>query len=332
MKPIDLVTGASGLLGGNLARRLGEQGRRVRILARPGSQTAHLDDLPGLEKVPGDLADTTALVAAMRGVEHVYHCAARVALTRRMQPAIWQSNVVGTENILAAAQEAGVRRLVHCSSVDALGLPEPGQVSNEDSPWNWDTLGVENAYARSKYEAQQRVWQAAQGGLEAVIVCPTYMFGAYDVHPSSGQMILQLAKSPAAPGLKGGNNFVDVLDVADGMIAAAEAGRTGQTYILGNANLTYDEVFALIGQALGKKARRLPLPGGLAWAAGLVGDWLERAGGREAAINSASVRLGQMGHYYDPSKAVRELGLARRPVEGALARAVAWFRATGRLA
>jgi len=326
----DLITGASGLLGGNLARMLVERGRRVRVLLRRSSKTFHIDDL-AIERVSGDVGDLRALTDAMQGVDTVYHCAAKVSVSRVMTPAVWETNVEGTENVLRAAAAAGVRRVVHCSSVDALGLPENGQPSDETAAWNWDRLGLENAYARSKYEAQRLALAAAREGQDVVVVCPTFMFGAYDAHPSSGAMILAAAKNPLRLGLPGGNNFVDVMDVAEGMIAASVDGCPGEVYILGNENLTYSEIFERIGGVLGRRAPMVPLPYTAARVVGWGGDLSQRLSGKEARINTPVAKLGYVGHYYDPSKAVRELGLQRRPVEGALRRAVDWFRQVGML-
>jgi dihydroflavonol-4-reductase len=248
-----------------------------------------------------------------------------------MTPAVWDANVTGTDCVLRAAAAAGVRRVVHCSSVDALGLPENDQPSDETARWNWDELGLENAYARSKYEAQRMVLEAARRGQDVVVVCPTFMFGAYDPHPSSGALILAAARSPFLLALPGGNNFVDVEDVADGMIAAAVGGCPGEVYILGNENMTYAEVFARISSVLGRRVPSVPMPYAAARLAGWGGDLSQRLTGKEAEINSSVARLGFVGHYFDPSKAVRELGLRRRPVEGALQRAVDWFRQVGML-
>jgi len=331
MNEIHLITGASGLLGGNLARTLCQQGQRVRILVRKSSKTHFLDDLPNLEKVQGDLNDVSALQQAMTGVKIVYHCAAMVSVTRRMTPAIWQANVSGTENILQAARSCGVDRLVHCSSVDALGLPENGQPSTEETPWNWDRLGVDNAYARSKYEAQQRVLHAARAGLNAVVVCPTFMLGPYDARPSSGQLVLTAAKSPFKLKINGGNNFVDVQDVVDGMIAASQTGPAGEVYILGHANWAYEHIFEVIDAALGKRSLRIPAPAMLARLAGAAGDCWEQLSGHESTLNTAVARLGYLNHYYDPGKAIRELDLPQRPVEQAVEKCIAWFRQVGML-
>lgn len=329
---IALITGASGLLGGNLAHALTAQGRRVRVLLRPGSKTFHIDDLPALERVTGDVTDPQSLLAAMQGVEQVYHCAAQVSISRQLTGRIWRVNVLGTENVLAAARQAGVRRVVHCSSVDALGLPEDSQPADEDTPWNWDRLGVETAYARTKLEAQQRALTAARAGQDVVVVCPTFMIGPRDPHPSSGQMILSTARSPLRLGLPGGNNFIAVEDAAAGMIAAAERGQTGRVYILGHQNLSYSQMFALIEKMLGRRAPELRIPRAAACTLGAAGDLWERISGHESPVNSALARLGFVNHFYSPARAVAELGLPQTPVEDAVARAAGWFRTVGMLA
>lgn len=327
-----LVTGASGFLGGNLARLLIEEGHAVRVLARRTSNLACLADLSGWERAEGDITAAESLPAAFAGVEVVFHCAARVEMPRRMTAAIWNANVTGTENVLTACRRAGVRRLVHCSTVDAIGLPENGQPADESTPWNWDRLGVENAYARSKLEAHRRVQAAAADGLDAVLVCPAFMFGAYDPHPSSGRLIRQAARSPFILDPGGGNNFVDVLDVARAMISVVEKGRRGETYILGGENLPYAEIFTLIRQALGlHPAPRLRLPEAMRIAVGLLGDVWESLSGRPGDLNTPAARISGMNHYYDSSKAVRELGLQHSPLPAALDRAVRWLRSAGML-
>ena len=323
---IDLVTGGTGLVGGNLVRRILAEQRRVRVLVRTTSNRSLLKDLPGLEFVEGDITDPGSLKAAVAGVENVYHCAASVSVQRQMTEAIWRINVTGTENIIQAVQASSARRLIYCSSVDALGLPEGKAPATEATSWNWDRLGVENAYARSKFEAQQRVLKAAQAGLNAVIVCPTYMFGAYDSRPSSGQMILAIARRqlPGYPG--GGNNFVDVEDVTQGMLASAQVGRQGEVYILGGTNYTYREIFAIIANVVRAPRPFFKIPYLAAWAAGVLGDLIERVSGKEFGINLATVRTSYLDHYYDPSKAIRELGLPQTPIEKAIKRAVQWFQ------
>ena len=302
------------------------------MLARPTSNLSCLADLRGWQRIEGDVTHQESLAAALQGVEVVYHCAGRVEMPRFMTPAIWEVNVSGTENLLAACRLAGVGRLVYCSTVDALGLPEGEQPANEDTCWNWDRLGVENAYARSKYEAHRRVQKANGNGLETILVCPTFMLGAYDPHPSSGRLIQQVARSPWRLDTGGGNNFVDVLDAARAMIAAASCGRSGETYILGGENLPYVEIQGLIHQALGRKPGPcLRLPRSFFSIAGWLGDACEMFTGRPNVLNTPLTRLSAMRHYYDSRKAERELGVQHSPLPAALERAVRWLRGAGML-
>jgi dihydroflavonol-4-reductase len=327
---VDLVTGATGLLGANLARALLARGRRVRVLVRKSSKTFHLDDLPGLERALGDITDPASLPAAFQGVEHVYHCAALVSMWGSRAEQMWCVNVGGTGNVLRAARDAGVRRLVHCSSVDALGLGET-QPGTETTPWNWDRLGLDNPYARTKYLAQQLVLQAAGTELDAVVVNPTFMLGAFDARPSSGRMILEIASGKARGYPLGGNNFVDARDVAQAMIAAARRGQCGQCYILGHENLSYREIFGRIAQVLRLSPPRFAIPYPLARLGGCVGDlagWLTR---QEPGVNTTTVKLGYVDHYYSSARAVRELGMRQTPIEEAIQRAVRWFYDAGML-
>ena len=168
--------------------------------------------------------------------------------------------------------------------------------------------------------------QAAQAGLNAVIVCPTYMFGAYDSRPSSGQMILAIAQRKLPGYTGGGNNFVDVEDVTQGMLTAAQIGRQGEAYILGGANYTYQEIFAIIASVVRAPRPFFQIPYPISWIAGLLGELYERATGRNPEINLATVQTGYLRHYYDPSKAIRELGLPQTPIKSAIQRAVLWFQ------
>ena len=330
--PLDLVTGASGLVGGNLVRTLVAQGRAVRILVRSTSQLQHLADLP-LERAVGDVTDPASLRRACDGVDVVYHCAAVVSMWQRLAPQMWTANVAGTEHLLAAIRQAGVRRLVHCSTVDAIGLPETpaDPPSTETTPWNWDRLGLDNAYARTKLESQRRVLAAAAADVDAVVVNPTYMFGAWDAKPSSGRMILEVAAGRAVGYTDGGNNFVDVEAVVDGMIAAAARGVRGECYILGGENRSYGEIFGEIARLVGVRPPRFAIPYVAARVGGWIGDGVAAVTGREPTVNTITAKMGYVRHYFDPSKAVRELGLRQPPVSAAIERAVRWFRQVGML-
>ncbi|HEV7732676.1 MAG TPA: NAD-dependent epimerase/dehydratase family protein [Candidatus Binatia bacterium] len=328
--PLDLVTGATGLVGGNLVRALVADGRRVRVLVRRAGTS--VDGLAGVEAMTGDVTDPESLTRACDGVEHVYHCAALVSMWPRLAADMWRVNVDGTDHVLDACRRAGVRRLIHCSSVDAIGLPEGDAPSTESTAWNWDRLGLDNPYARTKWESQRRVLAAATHDVDAVVVNPTYMFGAWDARPSSGRMILEVAAGRAVGWTSGGNNVVDVEDVVLAMIAAAARGVRGESYILGNENLTYRDIFGAIAAVLGVRPPRLAIPYPLARVGGWLGDLAATVTGKEPGVNTLTARLGYVGHYYDPGKARAVLGMRRTPIRIAIARAVTWFRQAGMLA
>jgi dihydroflavonol-4-reductase len=327
--PIDLVTGATGLLGGNLVRALIEDGRVVRALTRKQSNTTFLQGLPGLELIEGDVTDPGSLVNAFREVARVYHCAAVTSLWSGAAEQLWRVNVEGTVNVIEAVKRVGVERLIHCSTVDALGVSETDTPATEETAWNWDRLGVENPYARTKFEAQKRVAQAAGKTIDAVIVNPATMFGAYDLRPSSGQIILLVAGGKLLFYPTGGDNFIDARDVARAMITAAETGVCGERYILGHENVTYREIFSRIAAILRVTPPRFATPYPVARIGGWFGDIMSRVAGKEYTINTSTVQLSYLNHYYSSAKAIRELHLAQTPVDQAIEQAVRWFYDTG---
>ena len=221
-----------------------------------------------------------------------------------------------------------MQRLVHCSRVDGIGLPENDEAaSDENKVWNWDKLGCENAYARTKYESQRLVLDAAsEKRIDAVVVNPTYMLGAYDPKPSSGQMILEVAAGKAMGYTAGGNNFVDVEDVAEAMISAANKGTNGEMYILGGKNMSYKEIFTLMADVLGVSPPRFAIPYAAARLGGWAGDFHGFLTKKEPSINTTTACMGFVNHYYDPTKAITALGMKQSPVRGAVERAVKWFR------
>lgn len=325
---MDLVTGATGLLGGNLVRALHAAGREVRILARANSNTKCLNDLDGIHRAEGDITDPDSLRHAFQGIENVYHCAAMVSMWPAMDTQMNKVNVEGTRHVIEATIASTAKRLIHCSSVDGIGLPEKGEpAADENKAWNWDKLGFEMGYARTKFESQKLVLQAAsQGRVDAVVVNPTYMFGAYDPKPSSGQMILEVAAGKAVGYTAGGNNFVDVEDVADAMIRASTKGVTGEMYILGGQNMTYQEIFSMIADVLKMPKPRFKIPYAMARIGGWAGDLNGLITRREPNINTVTARLGYIDHYYESTKAITQLGMKQSPIRGAIERAVDWFR------
>ena len=323
------ITGASGLLGGNLAAELVAAGHEVVATRRAGTRVEHLADVP-ITWRDADLGSVDALAAAFTGCAAVFHCAAMVTIKRAVTPEMTEANVTGTARVIDACVAAGVARLVHTSSVVAIGLSTDGQPCDETATWNFEREGFTDAYAITKHRAEETVL-AARGRLDAVIVNPTYMFGPRDARPSSGKLILDVVRRRVPGWTPGFNNFVDVRDVARGMIMAWQRGTRGERYILGGHDMTYGDAFRAIADAAGTKPPRLRVPHPVARLVGAWGDVVERLGG-DPIVNSTQIRYAFTDRFrFTHAKATRELGYRPGPLAPALRDALAWFRAHGML-
>lgn len=327
-----VVTGASGLLGGNLAIALLDAGHEVHALRRGGSRVDHLARWP-IRWVEGDLGDAGSLARAFEGADAVFHCAAAVSIVRRPTPELVEANVEGTRRVIAAVRACGVRRLVHCSTVGAVGLSDDGAPCSESSPWNFDRHGLADGYVITKHQAEELVRaEARAGGLDVVIANPTYMLGPLDRRPSSGRLIVEVVRGRVPGWTEGLNDFVDVRDVARGMLLVHDRGRAGERYILGGERLSYREIFERIAAVAGVRAPAWRAPRLLALALGWLGDLQERATGREPLINSVQARYGYVRSYvFSSDKARTELGYTSGPIEPAIRDAIAFFREVGML-
>lgn len=320
---IAAVTGATGLLGGNLAEALLQAGWRVRATRRRSSRIDHLADLD-IEWVEADLAEPGALARAFAGARLVFHCAVNMDMAARPTPVQIDTNVVGTRNVMAAAKRAGAR-LIHCSSTVAVGVSDDGRPCTETQRWNLPERGLDDGYAVTKRQSEDEV--AAERELDCVIVNPGYMLGPRDARPSSGRMILEIARGRVLAAPPGFNSFVDVRDVAQGMLAAAAGGRRRERYILAGENVPYSEAFARIARVVGARPPRFPLPRGAAIAGGWLGDAAHAITGRPSRLTSAMVRWSfERGFRMDSAKARAELGYATRPWEEGVEAAWTWFR------
>jgi dihydroflavonol-4-reductase len=322
------VTGATGLLGANLALELLRRGHSVRATRRASSDVSHLAGSE-IEWVTADLSDPGALARAFAGAGAVFHCAAQVGVTRRATREMVLANVEGTRNVLQAVRSAGAGRLVHCSSVVTVGLSRDGSPSGEDAGYDFDLRGMADGYGKTKKEAERLVLAAAREGLDAVVANPTYMFGPYDAGPSSGQLIVDVVRGKV-PGLTPGrNNFVDVRDVARGMVLVAEKGQAGERYILGGENLTYAAIVQRIARIAGVRVPGWNIPRALAAPVGWAGDVLEALGG-SPLITSVTLSFAYCPDFvFTSDKARRELGYTTGPLDDAIRDALAWFRACG---
>jgi dihydroflavonol-4-reductase len=324
---MDLVTGGTGFIGTHIVRALLARGRQVRCLVRPGSSRGNLDDLD-VEISSGDLRDAGSLARATAGIDVVYHCAADYRLSPDAADEIRESNVAGTDHLLRSAAEAGVRRVVYTSSVGALGLAADDTPATEETPVDPATLI--GAYKQSKHEAERVARDWASRGLPVVIVNPSTPVGERDAKPTpTGKMIVDFLTGKMPAYVDTGLNLVDVRDVAQGHLLAAERGRVGERYILGNRNMSLKEILDTLASITGLPSPEVRLPHWVPLAAAGVQLAWSRVGGGEPSIPLEGVRLSRHRMYFDSSKAIWELGFPQSDVVAALVRAVQWFRANG---
>ena len=325
--PDALVTGATGFVGANIVRELLRDGRSVRVLVRPTSDRRAIEGLP-LEVCEGDLLDPASLARGVKGVRHVYHVAADYRLWARQQRELYRTNVDGTRAVFAACARAGTERVVYTSTVGALGIPKDGRPGTETTPVTLaDMIGP---YKRSKFLAEQVALEWAGRGLPTVIVNPSAPVGPWDARPTpTGQLVVDFLCGRMFATLDTGLNLVHVRDVARGHLLAAERGRVGEKYILGNQDLSLVEIFGMLARLTGRPAPRLRLPYALAWCGALGMEAAARLSGRPPRASLTAVRMARKRMYFSPAKAVRELGLPQTPVETALREAVEWFTARG---
>jgi dihydroflavonol-4-reductase len=320
-----LVLGATGFIGGEIARALVERGYMVRALRRSSSSTLGLDGLP-IEFVYGDLRDRRTLLAAMRGVEAVFHAAGYYPHNSLAPRSALRLAVAGMRNMLECARVAGVGRVVYTSSLSTIGPPGAGRVLADERDY-YLPGSVADPYFEAKWAMESEVYHAAATGQEIVALCPTVVFGPGDVKPTSGTVLLALARGMLPAYVEGRTNIVDVRDVAQAHIAALERGRSGERYILGGHNISVGATLQAAAQIIGAPAPRVRVPGGLALLAGKLGEVAVLAlPGRPFLPFSEAIHMIRHGQYYDCAKAQRELGLASRPIEETLRDSLAWFR------
>jgi len=316
-----LVTGASGFVGGAVARALLARGASVRVLLRPGS-VPNVPRPGAVELFHGDLRDAQALCLAARGRDAIFHVGALYSFAAPAAEVL-ASNVGGTRNVIEATRQSGAR-LVYTSSIATVGGVRDGVVPDEESMPVGSPPGP---YKKSKWQAEALVRDEARRGLDAVIVNPTFPVGIGDVKPTpTGALIRDFLDGRMPAYLDTGMNVVDVDDVAQGHLLAFDHGRAGERYILGNANLTMRELLEELAAITGRKAPRFRMPHllalGLAHADALVEGRILR---RVPRIPLEGVRTAREVMFARCSKAVRELGMPQTPIRTALEKAVRWF-------
>jgi dihydroflavonol-4-reductase len=325
-----LVTGASGFLGSAVAKRLLQAGHAVRAFTRPTSPRSNLADLK-LEIAEGDLRDAASIERAMQGIRFVFHVAADYRLWARNPQDIVHTNVEGTRTVMAAAQRAGVERIVYTSSVATLAARPDGRPSDETFPL--DAGSAVGAYKYSKVVAERLVeTMVAEQKLPAVIVNPSTPIGPGDVRPTPTGRIIVEAASGRMPGfVDTGLNLVHVDDVAAGHLAALQKGRVGERYILGGQDVLLGEMLADIARLVGRAPPKLRLPRALIFPIAYGAEAVAYFTGREPFVTTTGLKLAKDRMFFTSAKAARELGYRARPYGEAIADAIAWFRQNGYL-
>lgn len=324
-----LVTGATGLLGANVVQELESRGKEVRVLVRPGAGLTALEGTKP-EFFQGDLTDVGKLRQAMKDCDAVVHAAANTSQWPVGYSFYEPVNVTGTQNVMQACRDSGIRRIVHVSTANAFGPGPKERPGTELSEFSGFRQG--SGYVISKYVAQQEVLAMVEKtGLPAVIVNPTFMIGPRDAKPSSGRILMMGLKGKVQAYPAGGKNFIHVRDAAAGVCNALEHGRPGECYLLANENHSYGEFFSLLNKVAGRRPLRLRIPSAVLNTAGLAGSLSERISGRPAPLNFVNARLLTLENYYSGRKAVEQLGLPQTPVAEAIADALAWFKSHSRI-
>lgn len=323
-----LITGATGFIGSWVARALTRRGHQVRALLRPTATLDNLGDVP-FERAVGDVLDPASLTASLPGCDAVMHVAGVAHFLPFETQRMYEVNIEGVRNVLAAARAGGIRRAVVTSSVGACGGGRAPRVADEETPSNVEALGID--YLITKYRGEElALAQARRGGMEVCVTRPSVVLGPGDIYHSSAHTFLALAARRLPVYVAGGASFCDVRDVADGHVAALERGRNGEIYILGGPNLEIRDMVQRVATMAGVKApRAVPLPVAYAVAAAVeVGGRLLR---KKVDLSRQLVKASSLYTFVSSAKAERELGYRTRSFEESLRDTLRFFLETGRL-
>jgi dihydroflavonol-4-reductase len=324
-----VVTGANGFLGSWLTKELSKEGYDVHILVRP---TSDLSDLEGAKykTLIGDVTDPQSLEKAFEGARGVFHLAGVVAYQHKDRPLMERVNVLGTENVLQAVEKMKVPKILHLSSVVAIGASKkPNSILNENSEYTIQNLNL--GYFETKRKAEILVKEHTKKGLfESIIVNPSTVYGAADAKKGSRSVQVKVAQGHFPFYTPGGPNVVAVEDVIDGIMKAWAKGRSGERYILSGENWTVKQLFTEIASAAGVEPPKYLLPSSVLHTIGFLGDIL-RPLGIKGPITRENAWTSTMFHWFDNSKAKRELGFNPRPARIAIHNSVEWMKQHGLL-
>ncbi len=322
-----LVTGANGFLGSAVVRQLVKDGHEVRALVRPTSDLSELSGLP-FEKSFGDVTDIKSIENALPSIEAVFHLAGVIAYKSADRELMERVNVGGTRNILSAVAKSNVTRLVDLSSVVTVGAGfTPNQILNEESPYNLSHLNL--GYFETKRQAEILIKQAVERKeIDAVILNPSTIYGPGDAKKGSRKTQLKVAQGNFPFYTQGGVSVISAQDCIDGIMAGWKKGRNGERYILSGENLTIQQLFQIIAVEAGVPAPKRKLPSWALFTLGWCGDRMTDLG-LNGSLSVENAWTAQLYHWFDNSKAKRELGLNPKPAREAIAASVAWAKEKG---
>jgi nucleoside-diphosphate-sugar epimerase len=324
-----LVTGATGHIGNVLVRLLNERGERVRAMIMPGENPTPLQGLD-VEIIEADVLDYQSLLTAFKQIDVVYHLAGIISILPGKDHMLQAVNVIGTRNVIQAARSSGVRRLVYTSSIHALKRVPEGVLIDESVPF--DIEYSISSYDSSKASASLDILTAVQSGMDAVIVCPTGVIGPYDFRRSEmGQLILDCVEQKPMLYVDGAYDFVDVRDVAQGLILAGDKGRCGESYILSGERIEVLDIIRIVQEILGRRLFSLKIPFSLARFTANLTPLYYRLAHAKPRFTSYSLATLRSNSFISHTKAHLELGYFPRPLRESLTDTVKWFIKNKRL-
>lgn len=324
-----LITGANGLLGANVAHTLFREGETVVLFVRPNADLTSVRDLP-CEIIYGDIQDADAVANAVKQVDAVVHSASTTDMNPHPFSFYEGININGTKNVIRALLASPGKRLIYVSTANTFAPGSKAVPGNELNGFSF--FDYNSGYINSKYIAQQLVLESVERqDLDAIVINPTFMLGAYDAKPSSGKIILFGLRPGITFCPPGGKNFVDVRDVANGIHAALYEGKKGHCYLVAGENLTYKEFFRMLNDVTGKQHRMIVIPKFIMYIAGVIGSALNSLNFNKVSFNLTNVRLLSIDNYYTGVKAQSAFRLKPTPVRSAISAALEWFSHNGQI-
>jgi dihydroflavonol-4-reductase len=324
-----LVTGANGFIGSSVVKELLKDGAEVRVYIRGGSDVRTIEDLD-IDGYYGDIRDADPLKKALSGCDTLFHLAAVNSYWLPDSKVFYDVNVEGTKNVLSAALECGVKKAVYTSSAVTLGYHGATKLANEEAESNLSD--ARDHYVRSKHLAEAEALKFNKNGLQVVVVNPTTVIGAHDIKPTpSGKMILDIVTGKMPGYFDGGANFVDVEDVACGHVLAAQKGKPGERYILGNKNMKWKEYYQLIADLAKVEPPKRKLTPRIGLAMGYIYHVSGNIAQSPPLLTGPMVKMLSMYGYFNCSKAMKELGMPQTSIKTTITKAINWYRENGYL-